>query len=268
MWIHFRNNVLIKFYKLVNMAGLSEAKIERNERLNEEKTFKQIKYFSAKLTDEFTMENIIVIGDSKVRHLFYEMGDRTFLRMLWRSGANIDNDFLTREADRYITRYNNPGIIAWFGTCELTRVVDKVNKYIDIVPNITNIVDILADKYRAYKHNRMLTKASTRIIFLCVPLYSIFEWNQKKEHPNPSIFLQNQEILEKTVMDLNNVLREINQPHLPPQIVQDMFFNIKRKASQPQTQKINYTLLLDGVHPGKPISKLWLIRVKLFSKKL
>ena len=196
------------------------------------------------------------------------MDNKTYLRTAWRSGANIEDEFLIRKADTYIRRYNNPVIITWFGTCELTRVIDKHKKYIDIVPNITNVVDILADKYRTYKHLRTLAKSSTRIVFLCVPLYSILEWNRKKGHPDLSIFVQNQEILEKTVMDLNKVLREINNPLLPPQIVQDMLFNIKRKASQAQTRKINFTLLLDGVHPGKPISKLWLIRIKLFCKKL
>ena len=36
------------------------------------------------------------------------------------------------------------------------RTILVRKKYIDIVPNITNIVDILADKYRTYKHLRDL----------------------------------------------------------------------------------------------------------------
>ena len=209
------------------MAGLSEAKIERNERLNDKKTEKQIIHFSKKLTQEFSNENVLFIGDSKIRHLYNESGNRTFLRMLWRSGAKIDDYYLTKEADKYIRRYNNPAIIVWFGTCELTQVVDKHKKYIDLVDNISNIVTILADKYRTYKHNRVLAKSSCRIIFLCVPMYSIIDWNSSKGHPDPNSFAEQQVILEKSITELNLLLRELNSPYLPPQIVQDMFVNIK-----------------------------------------
>ena len=77
------------------MAGLSEAKIERNERLNDKKTEKQIIHFSKKLTQEFSNENVLFIGDSKIRHLYNESRNRTFLRMLWRSGAKIYDDYLS-----------------------------------------------------------------------------------------------------------------------------------------------------------------------------
>ena len=250
------------------MAGLSEAKIERNEKLNDKKTKRQITYFSEKLPREFTNENVLVIGDSKVRHLYEEMDNQTFIRTLWRSGANIENEYLTGEADKYIRRYNNPALIVWFGTCELMRVVDKHKKYIDLVDNVSNEVAILADKYRTYKHNRVLAKSSCRIIFLCIPMYSIINWNKKKGHPSPDSFLEHQALLENAITELNQLLREINNPYMPPQIVQDMFIFIKRKAGQVLTQKSNYTLLLDGVHPGKMISKLWLIRIKLFTQKL
>ena len=102
----------ISTINILNMAGLSEAKIERNEKLNDKKTKRQIVYFSEKLPQEFTNENVLIIGNSKVRHLYDEMDNYTFIRTLWRSGANIENEYLTREADKYIRRYNNPAIIA------------------------------------------------------------------------------------------------------------------------------------------------------------
>lgn len=80
--------------------------------------------------------------------------------------------------------------------------------------------------------------------------------------------MQSQDRLEKAIPDLNMAIKDINAPSLPPQIIQDMYFSIKRKASQPQTRKINYQLLLEGIHAGKPISELWLIRIKLFIGKI
>ena len=108
-------------------------------------------------------------------------------------------------------------------------------------------------------------RPNVKIIFIAVPMYSIVEWNRNKGHPDPDTFTQNQYRLEKAITDLNMAIKEINAPSLPPQLTQDMYFSIKRKASQAQTRKICYELLLDGIHPGKPISELWLIRIKLFT---
>ena len=85
------------------MAGLSENKIVRNEKKHGEKMRKQIKHFSAELTD-FSSENVMMVGDSKVRHLFNEMTDINYVNMVWRSGADIDNNQLRIQVDRYVRR--------------------------------------------------------------------------------------------------------------------------------------------------------------------
>ena len=225
------------------MAELSVNKIKRQEVINDNKIKKQIRHFSEKLNGEFSCENVLLVGDSKIRHLNYEMADKTYLRMIWRSGANIDNEYLVKQTDRYIRRYNNPAIIAWFGTCELTRVTDKHKKYIDLAPNFTNVVDIVVDKYRTYKHNRILAKSSTRIVFLCVPMYSMVDWNRKKGHPDPNSFKSNQIILEKGITDLNNALRELNAPLLPPQLVQDMYCYRKKNATRAIMENQLYAII-------------------------
>ena len=135
------------------MAGLSVNKINRNETKHKEKIKKQIKHFSSELT-EYSNENVMLVGDSKVRHLFNEMSDINYVHMVWRSGSELGNPELGRQVDRYVQRYNNPTIITWFGTCELTRFINTSGhgrKYIDVVPNFNNIVDILVIRYMAYK---------------------------------------------------------------------------------------------------------------------
>ena len=94
------------------------------------------------------------------------------------------------------------------------------------------------------------------------------DWNRKKGHPDPNSFKANQIMLEKGITELNRALRELNAPLLPPQLEQDMYCYRKKKPRHVQSKRTNYTLLLDGVHPGKMISQLWLLRVKLFSKKM
>lgn len=78
------------------MAGLSENKLLRNENKHKEKIKKQIKLFPNKIT-EFTDENVLLVGDSKVRHLYDVMSDHTHLRMVWRSGAELENNQLTPQ---------------------------------------------------------------------------------------------------------------------------------------------------------------------------
>ena len=76
------------------MAELSVNKTKRQEVINDNKIKKQIWYFSENLNGEFSCKNVFLVGDSKVRHLNYEMADNTYLRMIWRSGASIDNEYL------------------------------------------------------------------------------------------------------------------------------------------------------------------------------
>ena len=247
------------------MAGLSENKIIRNEKKHTEKLCKQITHFSKKL-NEFSNENVMLVGDSKVRHIYNEMADINYVRMLWRSGAELNNTQLVPQVDRYVRRYNNPTIIVWFGTCELTHFTGNTRKYIDIVPNFDNIVFTLMTRYVAYKQRLIQFRPTTRVVFLDVPFYSIINWNKQKGHPNPNSFLENQERLECAIIELNAATKQINLPLLPPHVIQDMYLFIKRKANQSQTRKINYSLLTDGIHPGKEISHLWQLRIKLFCK--
>ena len=94
-----------------------------------------------KVKNEYSGESAIIIGDSKVRHLDAEMTDKTHIRTVWRSGAELNNHHITRELDRHIMRYNNPIVLLWFGTCEITRFVGPEvggrKKYIDLVLNFS-----------------------------------------------------------------------------------------------------------------------------------
>lgn len=252
------------------MAGLSEAKVNRNETLHCKKIRKQVVHFNEQLNDDFFGENAILVGDSKLRHLYFEMNSRTHINMTWRSGAKLDHDYLTLIVDRHIQRYAKPTVLLWFGTCEFTEFSagNKKKKYIDLAPNFNGIIDVLITKYMAYKQRCIALKPNVKVVFIETPMYSLIEWNKKKGHPNPDRFRNNQLILEKAILDFNLLLKELNSPLLPPHINQDMFLYIKRKPNQPQTRKACYMLLLDGIHPGKQISQLWIIRIKLFLRRI
>ena len=252
------------------MAGLSVAKVNRNETKHCKKIRKQVEHFKQQLNDEFFGENAILVGDSKLRHLSIEMSSKTHINIIWRSGAPLEHNYLTQQVNRHIGRYANPVVLLWFGTCEFTGFIDgnKKNNYINLVPNFNNVTTTLINKYTAYKQRCLAIKPNARIIFIETPIYSLIQWNKKLGHPHPEIYTNNQIRLENAIVDFNKLIRELNDPFLPPHINQDMYLYIKRKASQPQTKKPCYMLLIDGIHPGKPISQLWLIRIKLFLRRL
>ena len=47
-----------------------------------------------------------------------------------------------------------------------------------------------------------------------------------------------------------------------------MIVSIKKKAHHQQTKRINYTVLKDGIHPDKDVSRLWLIRLNNFVNRM
>ena len=60
-----------------------------------------------------------------------------------------------------------------------------------------------------------------------------------------------QEMVERAIIELNVATKQLNHPLLPPHVTQDMHLYIKWKANHEQSRKINYSLLIDGIHPGK-----------------
>ena len=253
-------------YITVNMTGLSVAKIARNRNLHTEKIDRQVLYHTGKLNDTFSDNNSIIIGDSKVRHLFQISNARTHVRMLWRKGAAVNNSYLNRETVKYIMKYRGRGpvtILLWHGTCELTTVLDRKKGHINI-SNRPDLVNRVAANYMAYKQRIKTQFPETRVLFIKVPMYSIVTWNKQRKHPNPEIFQTSQQQLEIAITELNSLIKSLNEPVKVPCISQDMYFFIKKKKNQPQTRNINFDMLLDGVHPKKTISTLWLARLKQF----
>ena len=245
---------------------ISEKKIQRNERINGKTIKKNIQKYKAELTDELK-HNVLLVGDSKVRHVENEMTDNTHLQSFWRSGAKLDNSMLLPHIDRHLNRYNKPIVLLWFNTCYLTNFITGQRKYIDLSDN-NNIVNTVIDKYTSFKQRKIYAKSSSIIIFLECPFYSIIEWNRVKGHPNPAAFEESQIQLEQNIKELNNKIRELNLPYNAPRLAQDMVFRIKKRANHEQTVKLDYTLLTDGLHPDTEVSLLWLIRINNFVNRV
>lgn len=204
-----------------------------------------------------TLRPVLLRADSKGRSLLPYINYRNKINLVFRGGATIRNDFLQSYTLDKIAKLLNPVVILWFGSCEMTR---KQGKYISLVNNPEHKLDQIKNDYIAYKQQIMNANKNSTIIFLECPYQSIVIWNFVKGHPYPGAFKDEQKILEQYVTKLNRIIKELNGDQVVPHLSQDMIFSIKKKKRASKYLK-NFSLLTDGVHPSKTLSKLWHLRI-------
>ena len=231
-------------FKLSKMAFtstrvISEKKLKKNEDIHVNSIPSLTKRYEAELTDDLK-HNVIIAGDSKVRHIDLEMTARTNLTNFWRKGAQIENSQLLTHIYRHVQRHTNPVVLLWYNTCHLTKFTNKDRKFLELTDNYEDIVNITINKYIAFKQRLIYRKSTTTVIFIECPFFSITEWNSRRGHTDPQSFVSSQEKLENIIVDLNHRIEELNSPHKPPLIAQDMIFRIKKRPHHEQTKKISY----------------------------
>ena len=204
-----------------------------------------------------TTRLVILRGDSKCRALLPHINFLNKIDLIFRGGAKITDDFLQQKTLIRISRAPNPVIILWFGTCELTV---KRGKYIFIADNLEAKLNSVVQSYIAYKQQILSVNNRSKVIFMECPFQSIIIWNFLRKHPHPGSFKNDQRQLEDYIAKLNCKISEINGNQVVPHISQDLIFSIKKRKRSAKNLK-NYSLLNDGVHPGKQLSYLWYLRI-------
>ena len=203
-----------------------------------------------------TTRPIIFRSDSKGRSLLPFINYRNRMDLIFRGGAKLTDNFLQFYTLRKIANSVRPVVILWFGSCELTV---KRGKFIHLAENIETKLASVIDSYLIYKQQVLEANKESKIIFIECPFQSLIIWNFLKGHPTPGVFKEDQKILEQYISKLNNKIKEINGNQVIPHIAQNFGFCVKKKKRSPIYLK-NYSLLTDGVHPGKLLSKLWFLR--------
>ena len=162
-----------------------------------------------------------------------------------------------REESVHVTLY------IWLGTCDLTV---KEGKFISLRSTDFQVVTDLCQTYQdILKYMRKFP--TVRLIFLQIPLYSVYWWNAFHNHPEPDQFVKQDEILHdqlyevnKYLVTLNNYLHEgINSPDFNSDILASRKGHYDRKTRY----STSFALYLDGIHPSPVLAKLWLIRLCL-----
>ena len=219
---------------------------------------------------EFIPGEIFIITDSKGKYIEPVIPGRllSYVHVIYKSGANISSDFVedfikrARRAQRLI-------VYIWFGTCELT---DKSGKYIHTSPYPYQQAEHVLTIYREVKQRIFRENRQAKIIFLECPFLSVYRWNK---HRGREYNTQTEEIEKKQDTELksitkyfNDQLQLINRDWTTPKISQDQIILSKKKRISHANYKVNYNLLFDGIHPRRPIARLWLHRLVKYARDL
>jgi hypothetical protein len=226
----------------------------------------------ANLNNNFSYPNeLFLVTDSKGKYINSIVPDRfkSFLRIYTKGGAGIHSPIVKRAIEN-IKVAHNPLVVFWFGTCELST---KSGKFSDIIRNSYQTVEQLLTEYRQIKRDILLANSSAKVVFLECPYFSILLWNKSQSiQYTPSIVRKytRQDSQLKLVIDYyNQQLELINRStSIPvPKISKDQIITSTKRRLSRTKQKINFkTLLFDGIHPKRPIARLWMHRIVRFAR--
>ena len=223
---------------------------------------KLTKEFNKLQTEEYqrpvtrVFRDCLLVTDSKGFFLSNEITRDYYgsIKIISRSGVTVDDQRFQRSLLRNIQIAIRPIVFVWFGTCELT---DKVGKFISLKNNPTETVDQLIVKYRYFKSSIQRCNNSATVLFINCPYYSIVEWNRRKGCNNINQYLEQETLLHETIDYLNSNIDRINCTRTP-KLCLDIIRSSKKNSSSRVKYTKNFNLYIDGVHPGKHLSLLWL----------
>lgn len=214
--------------------------------------------------------DIYIISHSKAKHLKTVIPGRLRVRIhiYNQSGADISSD-IVRTAMNRIRLAQEPIILIWFGTCELSVKNGKFSKIIDYP---YQEVEQILTRYRVVKQSILAANPSVKITFIECPYISILRWNKFQG------FQINTESKKKnTIQDtkLNTVIKYYNQrldyintgSHIP-KISQDQIICSKKKRLRRTKIKVKDNLLHDGIDPKRSLLRLWMQIIVKYSRTL
>ena len=149
-------------------------------------------------------------------------------------------------------------------TCDFTKF-DRRTRYLSLDEDVS-VADVV-DKLQNIKREVLKVNASTEVIFLQCPVFSIRLWNEYQNHSNPDSFKDDDEALIGKIGNLNDEIDSINSTRSPPFSLDLLRASkVRRGRSQNRIQtKYAYNfkdLYKDGIHPIDTLAKLWLRKLQ------
>jgi hypothetical protein len=148
--------VLFLATKWKNRTCVSSENCERNNRIREVKLSSDIFLFTDSKGEY--LKDVIPSCVKEKFNIVSKRGATVYSR--------VDRDNLLRQ----ITGVDNPLILVWLGTCEITR---KDDKYISLREYPYQSIEFALTEYRVLKDQIIQANISAKVLFLDCPYYSI-----------------------------------------------------------------------------------------------
>lgn len=204
----------------------------------------------------------VVLSDSKGFYLKQHLDFPNNIQWCSKRGATTVEQFnyLKRTLQILLQKYSKITVFVWLGTCDLTYkdesgFISLASKTDDVVNNI----------YAVYKDIYFFCRSfdNVKVIFLELPVYSIYWWNYFRRHSGPEQFREEDLLLHEQISSLNNYIRDLNRIlHVhSPCFSTDLLQSRKQSARTHTFLSYTFAGYLDGIHPGPELSRLWLLRL-------
>ena len=215
----------------------------------------------------------VVLADSKGNYLRHEVLHEHETNIVWwnKPGARVEErlHWLEQNIDAKLEQHGPIWLYIWLGTCNLTS---KNKQYISLHPQIESELENIQSCFQRFL-TIIQSKPGCRVTFLETPIYSIEVWNRTKHHKSPETFVDQDHLLKEKVYALNGIVRELNTSvgSHSPQFTCDLSRNPKVKTGGQRKAKSkpshNFSLMKDGIHPGKILSRVWLRKIAEQAKR-
>lgn len=210
--------------------------------------------------DKVQRRRAILVSDSKGRYLRNEIGrGEEILDVISESGASSNDGRLLPSVREKIIGLDRPLIFLWLGTCDFTE--KRGGRFIHL--RDISVEDVIA-RIRDLKTRILEVNGSAEIVTLCIPIYSIEEYNSHRGHQHCEIFKDDDTVLQQKVESFNTEVLSLNEVHTP-NFSRDLLKNTKRR--RPRSVSSSYILkfkdlYIDGIHPCPLLSKVWLRKIQ------
>jgi len=151
-------------------------------------------------------------------------------------------------------------LLVWVRTCDLTT---KSGQIIDVTSHDSSAAYVLIENLRKIYHFVRDFGDGVKLVFLHIPIYSIYEHNKAKGRDWEN-YKAKDVILHKQIQIVNNYIDDINRIlniQYTPNFSADLQKSKKKTPFSRVKYSYNFSAYSDGVHPGSILAKLWLTRL-------
>ena len=206
----------------------------------------------------------VLLSDSKGLRLQNQISGSpaSYIRFWCQSGADSANrlQYLRDNLAHELQTLGNITLYVWVGTCDLT---DKQGNFISLAAQDNTRVNQLTTNLREIYHFTRQFGDSVKLVFLHLPVYSIYHWNLAHNYQgNTEQFKNDDYKLNLQVSDVNFFIEDTNRLlHAnTPKFSLDLTKPRSRQSS-PIVYSLNFKLYSDGVHATNELATLWLVRL-------